>query len=151
MTETEKFVAMCKFAGERLDLIQGSGGNASVKMSDGSMLIKASGGSLSEVEEPGGYVRVENRKVLSILHDREISRLRDKGKRNARAVILAARAVTEGNGRPSIEVFLHALLDRYTLHVHPIAVNAIACRKNWKKELRALFGETALLVGYRTP
>ena len=50
MNELENFILMSKYAGERFDIVQAGGGNSSVKLEDGSMLIKASGFSLSEIQ-----------------------------------------------------------------------------------------------------
>lgn len=114
-------VGLSKFAGERFDLVQAGGGNASVKLSSGSMLIKASGFLLSEVEPDRGYARVD------------------------------LRTLTAAEGpRPSMETSLHALLARYTLHTHPLVVTALASRKKWRTELSLLFPDAAL-VAYRTP
>ena len=44
-----------------------------------------------------------------------------------------------GGKRPSIETFLHSISGKYTLHTHPIAVNALTCRKEGMKTLAELF------------
>ena len=43
MKEIQNFINISKYAGERFDLIQAGGGNSSVKLDNGQMLIKASG------------------------------------------------------------------------------------------------------------
>ena len=51
MIEIKNFVEISKYAGERFDLVQASGGNSSVKITDTKMLIKASGFLLSDINE----------------------------------------------------------------------------------------------------
>jgi rhamnose utilization protein RhaD (predicted bifunctional aldolase and dehydrogenase) len=45
---------------------------------------------------------------------------------------------------------LHAILGRFVLHTHPIAVNIIASQSDWDKNLTTLFSN-ALCIPYRTP
>jgi len=141
---------MSRYAGERFDMVQAGGGNASIKLDGKTMLIKASGGLLSEIEPGRGYVKVDYRAVLAILESPIATRTRVRGRRDVLVARRVKEAILDSGGRPSIETFLHALLDKYTLHVHPIAVNALACRREWESELRRLADE-ALFVQYRTP
>lgn len=150
MTPLEQFIEMSRYAGERFDMVQAGGGNASIKLDEKTMLIKASGGLLSEIEPGRGYVKVDYREVLAILGSPIATRTRERRKRDELLARRVKEAVLDSGGRPSIETFLHALLDKYTLHVHPITVNALACRKGWESELKGLADE-ALFVQYRTP
>lgn len=133
---------LSKYAGERFDLVQAGGGNSSVKLEDGTMLIKASGFMLSEVEMNNGYVKVKNRQVAVILNKRRSGRT---------ASDLLKKTVVGSGRKPSIEIFLHSLLHKYTLHIHPLAAGAVTSRKNWKNVLIGLFGGDVALVEYRTP
>ena len=150
--ELLNFITISRFAGERFDLIQAGGGNSSVKIGEDRMLIKSSGNLLSEVNENNGYVKVSLKKVLAIFEDYQINVSDNKRVRENRATQLIKESITESEStnRPSIETFLHALLFKYTLHTHPIAVNMLTCKVNWKELLTKLFPE-ALLVDYRTP
>lgn len=150
MTLLEQFIEMSRYAGERFDMVQAGGGNASIKLDEKTMLIKASGGLLSEIEPVHGFVKVDYRHVLAILESPMATRTRVRGERDELVARRVKETVLDSGGRPSIEIFLHALLDKYTLHVHPIAVNALACRREWESELRGLADE-ALFVQYRTP
>lgn len=150
MTDLEALVAMSRYAGERFDLVQAGGGNSSVKREDGTMLIKASGRTLSEVDHKKGYVSVRTRDAAALAEDEEIISIRDKGEREALA-IRKLQSLAPGSERPSVETFLHALLSRYTLHTHPLLVNAVTCRAEWDIQLRKLFGNRATYVPYRTP
>lgn len=151
MTEIEKLVRLSNYAGERFDLVQAGGGNASVKLDDGQMIIKASGFLLSEVDSEKGYSRVVTSEVLSILDNKDVLKLSDKRERDRLSSMLLQKHIIGSSARPSIETFMHALLPRYTLHTHPLVVNAITCRKNWAAILAALFKDRAAYIEYRTP
>jgi rhamnose utilization protein RhaD (predicted bifunctional aldolase and dehydrogenase) len=61
---------------------------------------------------------------------------------------------TKGNCRPSIEANLHVLLDKYVIHIHPIAVGAFLNAKNGKAELEKLLANEKfppLWIPYANP
>ncbi len=150
MKPLEEFVIMSKYAGERFDLVQAGGGNTSVKYDGNKMYIKASGYLLSEVTTQKGYAVVDVDKVVSILDDPSISIIEKKKEKDAKAAIkIEESKIIEGD-RPSIETILHALLYKYTLHVHAISVNIFSSHKNWIKEVRQI-DQNALCVPYKTP
>jgi hypothetical protein len=60
---------------------------------------------------------------------------------------LAARTV---GFQPATDTLLHALLGRFTLHTHPIAVTALACRRNWQDTANRI-APSAYMVSYATP
>lgn len=151
MKELKEFVRLSKYAGERLDLIQAGGGNSSVKLNTDIMLIKASGFMLSEVELDQGYLKVKYQKVTEILENKRLLSLKDKERRNRLAVWFLGKTTAEKFNKPSIETFLHALLYKYTLHTHPLVVNAIISQKNWREILHNLFGGDIVAIDYRTP
>lgn len=146
------FVNLSRYAGSRFDLVQASGGNSSVKLDGERMLVKASGVYLSEVDEREGYVTVRYPDVLDILEKTVLSRNAAKSVREAEAARLVAAATqpSASDTRVSIEVFLHATLRRFVLHTHPLAVNMIACRKDWLERLTSIFPD-ALFIPYATP
>ncbi|MBP9887013.1 MAG: class II aldolase [Leptospiraceae bacterium] len=150
MNELENFILMSKYAGERFDIVQAGGGNSSVKLEDGSMLIKASGFSLSEITNEKGYVKLDNKKVNEVLSNSELLEITDKRKREKASSDLIGNCILDSTGKPSIETFLHSLLGKYTLHTHPIAVNAITVQKDWKEILTGIF-PNAVFVDYKTP
>ena len=152
MKEIKELVEISKYAGERLDLVQAGGGNSSVKLDNGQMLIKASGYSLSEVVEGYGYSKVLTTEVSEIVENKKIITLKTKKEREKLASILVNKATIDINNRPSIETLLHSFLLKYTLHTHPIVLNIILAKKNWKNILKSIFKENELvLVDYQTP
>ncbi|MFL5728717.1 MAG: class II aldolase/adducin family protein [Cytophagaceae bacterium] len=148
--DLDSFVRLSKFAGERFDLTQAGGGNSSVKLNDGTMLIKASGFLLSEVTEEKGYSKLDNEALKNIFSSFSPESIKDKRQRESYSKELVEKATITGYPRPSIETLLHSLLQKFVLHTHPVLVNAITCRSNWQSILSLLFPE-AVFVSYKTP
>ena len=124
--------------GSREDYVQAGGGNTSVKSPDGrTMAIKASGTALTAMSELAGWVEVDVAAVLSIFETRELATL-ETDIREARVLEHFASAIVGGSGRPSVETALHAMLGRFVIHTHPVAVNAVNCGPG----LKALEGIT---------
>ena len=150
--ELKDLIKISKYSGERFDLIQAGGGNSSVKLPDGTMYIKASGFYLSEIEENYAYTIVKNNELLKIFDDKTIIQETDKRKKDMLCSNYVSKFNMNDKFRPSIETLLHSLLKKYTLHTHPIVVNAILCRNNWKSIIRKLFiNDNIILIDYKTP
>ena len=147
MIELNNLIKISKYAGERFDLVQSGGGNSSAKMSNGEMFIKASGFFLSEIEKNVGYATINNTELLSYL-DKLVIPIKKDDKNRADNIINKVNLTK--NIRPSIETYLHAYTRKYTLHTHPITVNILLCRKNWRELVKNLF-EDCLCVPYATP
>lgn len=148
--KVRELVSLCTFAGERFDLSQAGGGNASF-LADGDLWITASGWPLSDVKDESAMCRLDHTALSSAID--ELLKKRDKVDK-AELERLAGAAVKQCSKspgiRPSIETLMHALMGPYTLHTHPIAVTALLCRKNWREAIKSLFPE-AILVRYETP
>lgn len=151
MREIRDLINISKYAGSRYDLVQAGGGNSSVKLEDGTMLVKASGILLSEMEENKGIAIVDKKTVSEIVCKKEICDCDVKKEREKLAAEII-RNSSLNDEKPSIETILHSLLGKYVLHVHPLAVNIVTARTCWKDILNSLFrsGEIAM-VSYRTP
>ena len=147
---TEDFVRLSRFAGSRWDLVQASGGNSSVKLDGQRMLVKASGFQLSEVEVDKGYGIVNYSEILTILQNPSRWADDDKYRRDEKVNHLVTMSNQRPDVRVSIEVFLHAVLGRFVLHTHPIAVNIIGAQEGWRNDFLMLFPH-ALCVPYKTP
>ena len=150
MNHLEELISLSKYAGERFDLIQAGGGNASVKQSNNIMLIKSSGYALSEMSKISGYTKLDTQKVISILESEHLRKIKNKREKNQLASQLLQEAVLSHGTKPSIETFFHVLLDTYVLHTHPIVVNVLTCNSSWKSILQKLFPKS-LCLNYYTP
>lgn len=152
MKEIEKFISISKYAGERFDLIQAGGGNSSVKLDNGQMIIKASGFLLSDMDKKSGYSKVNTKKIVNILKNKTIVNEVDQRKRESITALLVKDATINKTNRPSIETLLHSLLYKYTLHTHPVVVNMIVIQKKWREVLLSIFQDDEIaLVDYHTP
>lgn len=128
-------------------LVQGGGGNTSVKTADGKyMYIKASGTALKDMSQKQGWRRLRLDAVLSIIKDRSIANL-DAQTRETEVVnrlLLACDDDVTGQARPSVEAHLHSFLDKCVIHLHPSSVGAYANAKSGKTELARVFKDEKL-------
>jgi len=61
--EMTEFVRISQAVGNRIDLVQGGGGNTSAKLDDEKMAIKASGFRISQITSDSGYVVVNYKNI----------------------------------------------------------------------------------------
>ena len=122
-------------------LVQGGGGNTSVKEKDGTMLVKASGASLAEMSGERGWVRLDLYQLNDVLDRDDLVRM-PSAKRELEVLdaLMAARVPPfEESARPTVEANLHALLAKYVVHTHPVAMNALACARKGREAAERLF------------
>jgi rhamnose utilization protein RhaD (predicted bifunctional aldolase and dehydrogenase) len=150
MSELTNFVYLSKYAGQRFDLVQAGGGNTSVKLNDGTMIVKSSGVNLSEIEHDHGYVRLNLEKLKNILSDKNLEKLATRKEKDAYVSSHVEFAVVAGAGKPSIETLMHSLLGKYVLHVHPIVVNAALSHQDLVENFKD-FAHKIIFVDYKTP
>lgn len=100
------------------------------------MFIKSSGINLTDVKENSGYVMINNCNLLNDLSN------------NIAKNILDYNVI--GKQRGSIETYMHSVLKKYTVHLHPIQVNKILILQNSKNIIKELFPES-LFIYYTTP
>ena len=143
MNVIHDFMKISLYSGMREDLVQAGGGNTSGKVSNEEMYIKASGCQLSEVSETDGWCKV-NPKIIVDYFSKDNPEITQDAEKE-----LISKCLISGN-RPSIEVFLHSITQKYTLHTHPTVVNILASTENGWEVLKKLFPD-ALFVKYATP
>jgi len=135
--------------GKDSTLVQGGGGNTSVKTADGKyMYIKASGTALKDMNKKEGWRRIRLDAVLSVIRDKQLAKL-DAGTREPEVVdrlLLACDDDVKTGVRPSVESHLHAFLDKCVIHLHPIVVAAYVNAKNGKAELEKLFRNSGTAI-----
>ncbi len=143
--------------GKDSTLVQGGGGNTSVKTADGKyMYIKASGTALKDMNSKKGWRRLRLDAVLSIIKDKSLAKL-DANKREPQVVdrlLLACDDNVKSQARPSVESHLHAFLGKCVIHLHPLVVAAYVNAKNGKAEIEKLFKKEKfppLWVSYTDP
>jgi len=137
-----ELIKISNIVGRDSSLVQGGGGNTSVKTPDGKfMYIKASGTALRDMNRRQGWRKLKLEAVLSILEDKKLRTL-DVAGRETKIVRLLKRSCSDNittAARPSVESVLHAMLGRCVIHLHPTAVEAYVCAKNGRPMLEKLF------------
>ncbi len=143
--------------GSDVTLVQGGGGNTSVKTDDGKyMFIKASGTTLKDMDATKGWRRVDIEQLTKQLAD-EILSVCDVDTREREVVNRLALSCDDENPseiRPSVEAPLHALLEKYVIHLHPSSVGSWVNAKDGKKIIELLAQKAdinALWVPYCDP
>jgi rhamnose utilization protein RhaD (predicted bifunctional aldolase and dehydrogenase) len=123
-----EFIDLLSNVGKDFSLAQGLGGNCSVK-SNGEMLVKASGKRLADAASPGYFYEVE----ISDGEYRETTKVQD--------------------GKPSIEVFLHALLPhKYVIHLHSTKGVAVAMLSAHSESIRdETLNRGIIMINYARP
>ena len=140
----DQLIKMSNMVGADTALVQGGGGNTSVKSDDGcNMFIKASGSALKNMNKEKGWRRMDIAAVLSVLADDSLAS-KNAAERESEVVARLLWACNDGLGagaRPSVEAHLHALLDKYVIHLHPVAVGAFVNAKQGKQRVEEIFAK----------
>lgn len=152
-----ELIRISNTVGKDETLVQGGGGNTSVKTSDGKyMFVKASGTALKDMDTKSGWRRVNVEFILSMLSDNSLAKM-EAGKREIEIVNRLNAFCDDDistNVRPSVEAILHAILDKCVIHLHPDVVGAYVNAKNGKTILYKLFKHMnmpPLWVSYTDP
>jgi rhamnose utilization protein RhaD (predicted bifunctional aldolase and dehydrogenase)/NAD(P)-dependent dehydrogenase (short-subunit alcohol dehydrogenase family) len=160
-----ELIELAQRFGRDPDFSRGGGGNASAKV-DGVLYIKPSGVALATLTA-ADLVPLDMAPLLALLHadDPAASDATAGDPRPAvdvaaggdrgdvlMSTAMAARLAHAGGRRPSVEVLFHAFLpDRFVLHTHPPAINAVTCNSDGAALATRLFGDEALWVPYTNP
>lgn len=146
-TETNKFIELSKYCGERYDLVQAGGGNISFKI-DNLLFIKSSGCLLGDMEVNKNYVCLDKNNIVNNLNNiqNENKKVREKeAKQLCTNSILFLK-----NYKPSIETTMHSLTNKYTVHLHPLQFLKICGFENCYDLLNEKFNNFCF-IDYFTP
>jgi len=152
-----ELIRMSRVVGGDRSLVQGGGGNSSVKSADGKyMYIKASGTALKDMTRRDGWRRMQLDAVLSIIEDKSLAKLETQTRENevVNRLLRACDDEVTGSARPSVEAHLHAFLDKCVIHLHPSAAGAYLNARHGKAKLEKLFEDESpppLWVTYTDP
>ncbi|MBN8216639.1 MAG: class II aldolase [Spirochaetes bacterium] len=131
-------ILISRSVGRDAMLVQGGGGNTSVKTPDGkSMFVKASGTSLKEMDAEKGWRKVDLASVRHALADGGLARMPDQA-REAEILRRLLDSCVDGRkdgSRPSVESHVHSLLGTCVVHVHAMGIGAFVHSKNGKSAL----------------
>ena len=144
----KNFVHYSKKLGKQPRLVQGAGGNTSVKK-DGLIWIKASGYFLKDVDVKKGYAVLHNRPVTSYLLS--LQKYSPKMEAEFSGLVAKNLLAQKSFGRPSIETGMHcAISSRYVFHTHSVLANIFNFARGGEKIIQQLFPE-ALIMPYKNP
>lgn len=110
----EEYVTFCRCIGPWTDWNQGPGGNFSIK-NDTHTIVKKSGAWIADTKEKYGWV---------LCKTDELKKACQEGRENIADLVVA------GEGKPSIEAFLHSLPNRMIMHGHPLFLMGDLCSSN---------------------
>ena len=161
----DELIELAQRFGRDPDFSRGGGGNASAKV-DGVLYIKPSGVALATLTA-ADLVPLDMAPLLALLNaddpaadhatagdprpGADVAAGGDPGDVLMRTA-MAARLAHAGGRRPSVELLFHAFLpDRFVLHTHPPAINAVTCNSDGAALAKRLFGDEALWVPYTNP
>ncbi|UCG57085.1 MAG: class II aldolase [Phycisphaerales bacterium] len=128
-------------------LVQGGGGNTSVKTADGQyMYIKASGTALKDMNERQGWRRLRLDLARSVVLDKSLAKMPPQRREPevVNRLLLACDDNIKTVARPSVEAHLHAWLDKCVIHLHPSAAGAYHNAKNGRAKLEKPFKDEPL-------
>ena len=136
---SKSFINITEKIGRDINLVQGPGGNISVK-SNGFMYIKASGEKMSNAKNKNIFVKTDHNKILSSLEKNEPDPIKNSWEKSSLM-------------RPSIETTMHALMPhKYVLHVHCVNTLSWVIQKNYQKKINIfLKGINWKSVPYKKP
>lgn len=146
--EKNALIDMSCWAGSRFDWVQAAGGNTSIKTSDSTMLVKASGIHLSDIGNTHGLVCVNHQALWASV--KKHIRSPSWETRHEEKQLLDASVLDTVFVKPSIETVMHACLGKVVLHSHPLMLNALTCRQDWETRVSAIIPD-AIMVPYVTP
>jgi len=151
------FAQMSVTAGIHPDLVQGGGGNTSVKFADGYMAIKASGFELKDVSPTFGFAVVNYQQILEYF-GKSLSELPANINLDDHTAAFVKQQAIAWEGlpiqRPSMETGFHSLLDKYVLHTHSVYANVLNCNTSAETLIKTVFDGSdiiPLFVPYQNP
>lgn len=141
----EGLAGACREIGSCIDLVQGGGGNISLKIDGKKMLIKSSGIELSKVSARKGITVVDYPLVREALISDSCAKEEDY------SAVLNDSVCGEKTQKPSIEAGMHSLLGKAVVHTHPVGVNSLLCAANAEKHLHTAIREPFVFIPYASP
>ncbi len=133
--------------GKDTTLVQGGGGNTSVKTPDGKMMyIKASGTALKDMDQSQGWRKLHLEPVLEIIKDGSLAKMPPNIREPevVNRLLLACDDNVTSGARPSVESHLHGYLDRCVIHLHPLVIASYVNAKDGKAAIEKLFANEKL-------
>jgi NAD(P)-dependent dehydrogenase (short-subunit alcohol dehydrogenase family)/rhamnose utilization protein RhaD (predicted bifunctional aldolase and dehydrogenase) len=149
MKELANLVEISQYFGKQINYVIAGGGNTSFK-NDRYIWVKASGTSLSTIDE-NGFVQLDREKLKTI-SQASYSENPFERERQVKDDLNGAIVNKASGLRPSVETSMHDVISfPYVVHTHPTLINGMLCAKRSKKTVEDLFPENALYIEYVDP
>ena len=132
--------AMSRHVGNSPDIVQGGGGNTSVKLDGELMAIKASGYMLKQVTAREGFAVVNYKNIRDYYEKGDLKPGADYEKESAEFVrknTVKLEGIKEL--RPSVEAGFHSIMRTYVIHTHSAYANILCCSGEGKGLLEKIF------------
>lgn len=143
--QRELMKRISNYCGDRVDYVQGGGGNTSVKLNEQLMAIKASGYTLKVTTAQKGFVTVDYRKISEYYNDVDPGADTDFDKEshelNMSSIVLLPGMEKR---RPSVEVGMHSFLKKYVIHTHSVYANILCCSLEGRELAHEIFCDDVL-------
>lgn len=138
MTLDPLFLQFCARLGQDPLLVQGAGGNVSLK-DQTTLWIKASGAWLADAEKKNIFSAVDLKKIGSLIENDDFSSI----------------PLLKDSPKPSIETHLHAIMpQKVVVHIHAIEALALLVRKDFSSEIHTRMKGSSMewmSLDYHTP
>ncbi len=145
----KKFLKFSKLLGQSPALVQGAGGNTSVKIGK-QMFVKASGYFLKDIDGNKGYVCSNYKKIQKYISNLKKYHTNFELPFNQ----LAKKSLAGGKsfGEPSIEIGLHAVIaSKYVFHTHSVLANVLNFSGDGETMVKKIFGDNMGFIIYKNP
>lgn len=117
----DELIVLANAIGNRLDFVQGAGGNISIKIDDQKLIVKASGVKLKDLNKNNGFTLVNFFKVNQLIKKLANSTEIDDSQFNSDVINFAENIINMPTSRPSMEIGFHSLINKkYVIHSHPL-------------------------------
>lgn len=122
------------------EMVQGGGGNTSVKLDGELMAVKASGLRLNQVTSGGGFAVVKYKRIAEYYENVDLDSNIDY---ESDSVEFVKANTVELQGlkklRPSVEAGFHSILKKYVIHSHSVYANILCCSQNGRELADRIF------------
>ncbi len=150
--DLERFISLTQLVGQQPALVQGGGGNVSLKIDSRQMLIKASGFRLAEIAADRGLAAIDYAKAANYYLSLEEGKVSEQAGDDFIKSCILPTAGPEL--RPSMETGFHAFLGHCVVHTHSVYANVINCSVDGEVLLKKIFSDfknPIIWVGYHNP
>ncbi len=153
LPKLKNFLALKDYLNNRIDYLQGAGGNISEKVEGGLMVIKSSGVEIKEINQKYGYSLVRHKKISDKFSKLPLEITKEQDESTVSFINNQTIHLPKYNSlRPSIETGFHSILKKYVIHTHSVYSNILACSKSFENLTATIFkNDDFIIIPYFPP